>query len=172
MVRKPTCQSLYQLSLSAVVRLLEGVSRLETSKGRVWSQRNIPTLFRERLLEYATAKLIATSNSRDEKRLTMFWSLLYETNLKSVVIPAELDDFARRALVMYLETAKPTATLVFKAFGIFNAMEKESILSHVRNSRALTVFSFRKGADDACLALVGRHCPLLQVSKSRVLECL
>ncbi len=56
-----------------------------------------------------------------------------------------------------------TSTLRLNVVGSFGAPERDSVLTHLRHSSLLTVFCFRRGADNQVMSVLGKNCDLLQV---------
>ena len=91
--------------------------------------------------------------------------------LQRYMLPAGALKFAKLLHLIYVLgseeltqcNVKTTSTLEINLYGQFGHHERESLKSHLRYSTILTVFSFRKGATDEMLQVLGTNCKMLQV---------
>ena len=104
---------------------------------------------------------------RFSEDIVKFWSILYSPHFYHISIPADLEEQSRKTLIQYLPMGlgynknQVTPILIFKTYGITSLEAESKFLQHCP---FLTIFAHRKGSDDNLLAVLGRNCPVLQVS--------
>ena len=104
---------------------------------------------------------------RFSEDIVKFWSILYSPHFYQISIPADLEEQSRKTLIQYLPMGlgynknQVTPILIFKTYGITSLEAESKFLQHCP---FLTIFAHRKGSDDNLLAVLGRNCPVLQVS--------
>lgn len=152
-------QPLTCLAQNVLVDNLDRVRRLDSTAARQWAQRHVPQLVRESLLHHVTS--LGNDNT-----IVKFWSMLYSHQMRSVCIPADLDDRARSTLVQYLGAGLDNSivlpTLVLRVICAHTPRESEALHKNIARAPFLTVFIHRKGADNHALKILGSHCPSLQ----------
>lgn len=165
-------KTLLHLTLLSVVNLLDQIPRLHTGPARTWLQRFLPSYVREQVVLFVTQSDDTVSKSFDAsslQRISKFWSLLFSHHFHNIVLPAELEEKTKNNIVSYLGSGlqniakeKTTGTLNINVTGLLVTSAEEALMTHLKYSSLLTVFSFRKGATNEMLVILGQCCPLLQ----------
>lgn len=148
------------------------IPRLHTGPARTWLQRFLPSYVREQVVLFVTQSDDTVSKSFDAsslQRISKFWSLLFSHHFHNIVLPAELEEKTKNNIVSYLGSGlqniakeKTTGTLNINVTGLLVTSAEEALMTHLKYSSLLTVFSFRKGATNEMLVILGQCCPLLQ----------
>ena len=149
----------------------EKIRRLDSSAARSWALRNIPSSIREALLHQVLMM--------DEYTIVKFWSMLYSTQLYYIYIPFELSEKSRHTLMHYLGEAEMNVnespnlgsvakTLIFKVAGANSQTEIQMERIFLQKATYLTVFVHRKGASDDILEILGKSCPHLKVTSTKL----
>ncbi|TRY67939.1 hypothetical protein TCAL_05349 [Tigriopus californicus] len=165
-------KSLLNLTLLSVVNLLDQIPRLHTGQARAWLQRFLPSYVREQVVLFVTQSDDAVSKSYDTsslQRISKFWSLLFSQHFHNIILPAELEEKIKNNIVSYLGSGlqniakdRTTGTLNINVAGCLASSAEDSLRAHLKYSNLLTVFSFKKGATNDMLQIIGQCCPLLQ----------
>eukprot|EP00094_Tigriopus_californicus_P005552 TCALIF_05349-PA protein Name:"Protein of unknown function" AED:0.27 eAED:0.27 QI:0/0/0/0.4/1/1/5/0/469 len=87
----------------------------------------------------------------------------------NIILPAELEEKIKNNIVSYLGSGlqniakdRTTGTLNINVAGCLASSAEDSLRAHLKYSNLLTVFSFKKGATNDMLQIIGQCCPLLQ----------